>query len=315
MSEQEQAYIKDNWSRRALMATPGHYCSLTSSDKVNEKGISGRMMGETKNGRATSFERWGFYSIFLIINFEVLSQCDSRIYVPQRLSTMMVNSEDTAQQPINLLRAMHLIASVFCACLLLLLHLINAYPIISPNGIPSDINGMKMNEWHLPWHPYGRRSFLAIYPSSTTWRWSCFHYAQDHKKGWGASESGRQCVKASLTRNVSVFLSCAVVGMLILRHSPFSSPQHHLQPESGRSHYLYSDGFFHQLAPILKTPIPESSCYHRADEFLAEFCLILENGEKAAFRTYNVLLHTPYVMTHSYCKFGKFDIPQLASIL
>ena len=103
--------------------------------------------------------------------------------------------------------------------------------------------------------------------------------------------------------------------MLILRHSPFSSPQHHLQPESGRSHYLYSDGFFHQLAPILKTPIPESSCYHRADEFLAEFCLILENGEKAAFRTYNVLLHTPYVMTHSYCKFGKFDIPQLASIL
>jgi len=63
---------------------------------------------------------------------------------------MMVNSEDTAQQPINLLRAMHLIASVFRACLLLLLHLINAYPIISPNGIPSDINGMKMNEWHLP---------------------------------------------------------------------------------------------------------------------------------------------------------------------
>jgi len=47
--------------RRALMAMPGHYCSLTSSDKVNEKSMLGRMMGETKNGRATSFERWGFY--------------------------------------------------------------------------------------------------------------------------------------------------------------------------------------------------------------------------------------------------------------
>ena len=59
MSQQEQAYIKE-WPiimRRALMATPGHYCSLTSSDKVNEKSILGRMMGETKNGRATSFER------------------------------------------------------------------------------------------------------------------------------------------------------------------------------------------------------------------------------------------------------------------
>ena len=43
------------------MATPGHYCSLTSSDKVNEESISGRMMGETKNGRVTSFERRGFY--------------------------------------------------------------------------------------------------------------------------------------------------------------------------------------------------------------------------------------------------------------
>ena len=43
------------------MATPVHYCSLTSSDKVNEESISGRMMGETKNNRATSFERWGFY--------------------------------------------------------------------------------------------------------------------------------------------------------------------------------------------------------------------------------------------------------------
>ena len=51
-----------HWWRR--LATIGHYCSLTSHDKVNEKGISGRMMGETKNGRATSFERWGFYSIF-----------------------------------------------------------------------------------------------------------------------------------------------------------------------------------------------------------------------------------------------------------
>jgi len=47
--------------RRTLMATPDHYCSLTSSDKVNEESISGRMMGGTKNGRATSFERWGFY--------------------------------------------------------------------------------------------------------------------------------------------------------------------------------------------------------------------------------------------------------------
>jgi len=47
--------------RRALMATPGHYFSLTSSDKVNEESISGMMVGETKNGRATSCKRWGFY--------------------------------------------------------------------------------------------------------------------------------------------------------------------------------------------------------------------------------------------------------------
>ena len=39
------------------MAMPGHYCSLTSSDKFNEESISGKMMGETKNGRAASFER------------------------------------------------------------------------------------------------------------------------------------------------------------------------------------------------------------------------------------------------------------------
>jgi len=39
------------------MATPGHYCLLTSSDKVNEESISGKIMGETKNGRAISFER------------------------------------------------------------------------------------------------------------------------------------------------------------------------------------------------------------------------------------------------------------------
>jgi len=39
--------------RRALIAMPGHYCSLTSSNKVNEESISWRMMGETKNDRAT----------------------------------------------------------------------------------------------------------------------------------------------------------------------------------------------------------------------------------------------------------------------
>ena len=39
------------------MATPGHYFSLTSSDKVNEESISGMMVGETKNGRATSCKR------------------------------------------------------------------------------------------------------------------------------------------------------------------------------------------------------------------------------------------------------------------
>jgi len=39
------------------MAILGHYCLLTSSNKVNEESISERMMGETKNGRATSFER------------------------------------------------------------------------------------------------------------------------------------------------------------------------------------------------------------------------------------------------------------------
>ena len=39
------------------MAMPGHYCVLTSSDKVNEESTSGRMVGETKNGRAPSFER------------------------------------------------------------------------------------------------------------------------------------------------------------------------------------------------------------------------------------------------------------------
>ena len=43
------------------MAMPGHYCVLTSSDKVNEESTSGRMVGETKNGRAPSFERRGFY--------------------------------------------------------------------------------------------------------------------------------------------------------------------------------------------------------------------------------------------------------------
>jgi len=39
------------------MVMLGQYCSLTSSDKVNEESISERMMGEMKNGRATSFER------------------------------------------------------------------------------------------------------------------------------------------------------------------------------------------------------------------------------------------------------------------
>jgi len=56
-------------------------------------------------------------------------------------------------------------------------------------------------------------------------------------KGWGALATSRKAVESAirrieayLSRNVSVFISYAVVDALIFCHSPLSSPQHHLQP-------------------------------------------------------------------------------------
>jgi len=83
------------------------------------------------------------------------------------------------------------------------------------------------------------------------------------------------------------FLSC----ILILCHL-LSSPQHHFQPLflqvlcfpsiPCHSYYLYSNGFSHQLAPILKTPILITIMY----KFIAELCLIVGN---TAFQTCNNL--------------------------
>jgi len=151
------------------------------------------------------------------------------------------------------------------------------------------------------------------------------YFAQpiDHNgKWWGVSESDRvhsDAAKTSLTQDESVFLPCTVVDVLILCHLPLSPLLASVAPSPVlplntilhwpcRSYYLYSDIFFHQLAPILKTPIPENPRYHKADKFITKFCLIVENGKKATFQTCNVLLYMSYVMTHYHCKFGKFGI-------
>ena len=93
-----------------------------------------------------------------------------------------------------------------------------------------------------------------------------------------AQESGRQCIQGNFNSECECFLSCAVVGALILCHLLVSSPQHHLQPlllwvlcfpsRPCRSYYLYSDGFFHQLTLILKIPKPENPRYDNAAELL-----------------------------------------------
>ena len=109
------------------------------------------------------------------------------------------------------------------------------------------------------------KTLAMLSSQSTTWeRAQCLV----EKGGEHQLQSGR----VHLIRNVSFFLSCAVVSALILCHLWSSSPQHHFQPLLLRflyfpstpccSYYLYSDGFFHQLTPILKTPIPENSHYH-----------------------------------------------------
>jgi len=72
-------------------------------------------------------------------------------------------------------------------CLLLLLHLITVYldsPINSPNGIPGDVDSVKMDERHMPWHSYGRWWSPAINNLRVIWV-SRFYYVQDRRKRVG----------------------------------------------------------------------------------------------------------------------------------
>ena len=150
-------------------------------------------------------------------------------------------------------------------CLLSLLNLITAY--LDSPFIPGDVDNVKVDEWPLPWHSYVR--WWCSYLPCSEWS-QClvpitFGIAG---RGWGASaisckaaESAFRCSQG--ISSVSVFLSCAVVGALIFCHSPFSSPQHHLQPLLPRVLCFPSTpSFVDPVAVIISTPMDSSTSSH-----------------------------------------------------
>jgi len=63
--------------------------------------------------------------------------------------------------------------------------------------------------------------------------------------------------------------------------------------------------------PILKILIPGNPRYNNADEFITDFCLIVENNKKVPFKHAATWLCVLHVITQHYCKFGIDGIPQV----
>jgi len=134
---------------------------------------------------------------------------------------------------------------------------------------------------------------------------SRFHHVQGRRKRMGSISPLLQkrqrvhsdAVKAS--QNVSVFLSCAVKSTVPPPVSVAPSPVLLLSATicwPCRTYHFYSNGLFHQLAPILKTPIPEILRTIMLMDS-SPISVWLSKIAKRLSSRHTTWLHAPYVMT------------------
>ena len=129
-----------------------------------------------------------------------------------------------------------------------------------PAVLQCDLDDVKMNELHLPWHSYGRWRCPAIYPCSTIWQWSQCLASTTFRisgEGWEASAISCKATESAFRRILNSECECFPVvrrfrhaNLLLLAILKFATPppasvtSSTMPPLSATTLFLFNSSIF-----------------------------------------------------------------------